>query len=109
LPLVITPAGLPSTNTGLVGARRTTTLDAEAAQHAGHAALALGGQGLATAEALGLVPRDHPAQAGLERGDAGPELVAVQRQARLEPQRVAGARARRARSRRQQASQRSGP
>ena len=43
---------------------------------------------------LSLVPADDPAQPGLERGDARAELVAVQRQARLEAQRVARARAR---------------
>ena len=37
-----------------------------------------------------LVPADHPAQPGLERGDAGAQLVAVQGQSRLEAQRVAG-------------------
>ena len=37
-----------------------------------------------------LVPADDPAEAGLERGDAGPELVAVEGQARFEAQGVAG-------------------
>ena len=39
------------------------------------------------------VPPDDPAEAGLQRGDARAELVAVQRQPGLEPQRVAGAEA----------------
>ena len=40
---------------------------------------------------VGLVPTDDPAQAGLQRRDARTQLVAVQRQAGLEPQRVARA------------------
>ena len=38
---------------------------------------------------LGLVEGDHPRQAGLQRRDAGTELVPVERQPGLEPQRVA--------------------
>ena len=45
---------------------------------------------LAAAE-LRLVPRHDPAEPGLQRRDARPELVAVQRQAGLQAQRVAGA------------------
>ena len=40
---------------------------------------------------LRLAPRHDPAQTGLQRRDARAELVAVQRQAGLQPQRVAGA------------------
>ena len=45
-----------------------------------------------------LVPADHPTQPRLERRDARTELVAVQRQARLEAQRVAGTQSGRERS-----------
>ena len=38
-----------------------------------------------------LAPGHDPAEPGLQRGDAGAELVAVQRQPGFEPQRVAGA------------------
>src|SRR6202035_5230861 len=40
---------------------------------------------------VALVPAHYPSQAGLEGRDAGPELVTVERQSRLEPKRVAGA------------------
>ena len=53
-------------------------------------ALLLGRQGVAAPE-VALVPAHHPAEAGLQRRDARAQLVAVQRQAGLEPQRVAGA------------------
>ncbi len=54
---------------------------------------AFGLEGSASPE-VALVPPDHPAQAGLQRGDARAELVAVQGQAGLEAQGVAGAEAR---------------
>ena len=52
-----------------------------------HASLALGLERRPAAEGP-LLPADHPTQTGLERRDPGAELVAVQRQAGLEPQRV---------------------
>ena len=42
-----------------------------------------------------LVPTDHPAQTGLERGDAGAELVAVEREPRLETKGVTRTQSRR--------------
>ena len=54
----------------------------------------------AVAPELALAPRHHPAESGLQRRDARAQLVAVQRQARLEAQRVAGAQARRGHARR---------
>ena len=62
----------------------------EAAQPAGDAAVALGLERRPAAE-VALVEAHHPAEPGLQRRDARPELVAVQRQPGLEPQRVAGA------------------
>ena len=66
----------------------------QAAQTARHTALLLGEQRLAPAE-LALVEAHHPSQPGLQRRDAGPELVAVERQPRFQPQRVACAEPRR--------------
>ena len=40
--------------------------------------ITLSEEGVPAPEAAGLVPGDHPAEAGLERGDAGAQLVAVQ-------------------------------
>ena len=57
-----------------------------------------------------LVPADHPAQPGLQRGDARAELVAVQRQPGLEAQGVAGPEpGRRRRRRRAPPPRRPGP
>ena len=99
LPLVVSPTAAPSTSTGLLGARRAAALGGDAAEAAGDAALLLGLERRSAAE-VALVPAHHPAEAGLQRRDARAELVAVQRQAGLEPQRVAGAEARPARCRR---------
>ena len=46
-----------------------------------------------TAPELGLLPADHPAQPGLQRGDARSQLVSVQREAGLQPERVPGSEA----------------
>ena len=56
-------------------------------------ALLLGRRAASRPAEVALVPAHHPAQPGLQRGDARAELVAVQRQPGLEPQRVAGAEA----------------
>ncbi len=45
-------------------------------------------EGRAADEVAGLVELDHPAKAGVERGEAGSELVAVERHPGLEPERV---------------------
>src|SRR5437588_2244806 len=71
---------------------RLAAVDEETPQAAGDAPLPLRLQRGAAAEGP-LPPADHPAQPGLERGDAGAELVAVQRQPGLQAQRVARAEA----------------
>ena len=76
-------------------ARRAPPLDRDAAQPAGDAPLALGRQRRAPRKSPLSQPHD-PAEAGLQRRDAGAELVAVQRQPGFEAQRVARAQARRA-------------
>src|SRR5690606_2742290 len=73
-----------------VGPGRPPALDLEAPEAAADAALALGEEGV-VAEGAALAPGDDGLEAGLQRRDAGAELVAVQREPGLEPQRVAGA------------------
>src|SRR5690606_737265 len=73
-----------------VGPGRPPALDLEAPEAAADAALALGDEGVVAEEAA-LAPGDDGVEARLERCDAGAELVAVQREPGLEPQRVAGA------------------
>ena len=77
----------------LVGARRPASLDGQASEHAGHAALALRHQGISAPEAAVLVPCHDPAEPRLQGRDAWAELVTVQRQRRFQTQRVARAEA----------------
>ena len=79
---------------------RLAALGGQPAQPAGHAPLPLGGQRGPAPEARRLVPGHHPAQAGLQRGDARAQLVAVEGQGRLQPQGVPGAEPGRVRCRR---------
>ena len=65
-----------------------STLGGDAAQPACDAARLLGLERRATTE-VALVEAHHPPEPGLERRDPRAELVAVQRQPRLEAQRVA--------------------
>ena len=74
-----------------VGPRRAAALDLEAPQPAGRRPARARPARRRVAPEVALAPGHHPAQAGLQRRDAGAQLVAVQRQAGLEPQRVAGA------------------
>src|SRR5205823_12094321 len=74
----------------LLGARWLAAGREQAAQATSGAPLALGFERAPAAEVT-LVPAHHPTKAGLQRRDAGPELVAVEREAGLEPQRVARA------------------
>ena len=91
------PGRLAVDQHGAAFARRAPALGGDAPQAAAHAPRPLRLQRLLPPEGR-LVPAHHPRQTGLERGDAGAELVAVQRQARLQPQRV-GRPGRRARCR----------
>ena len=59
--------GLPVDEDDLLGTRRPTALDGQAAQAASHPPLPLRHQRLAAPEPAWLVPRHHPAQTGLER------------------------------------------
>ena len=95
LPLVTSPTGSPSTSTGCSarGGRRPSTARPRRRRATPRSRSAASG---VAAPEVALVPRHHPAQPGLQRGDARAQLVAVQRQAGLEPQRVAGPEARRA-------------
>src|SRR4029450_7034419 len=81
LPLVTRPTGWsPSGPREAAGGGRGSPRD-QAPQPAGDPPLALGGQGVVALEAT-LAPGHHPAQARLQRGDAGAQLVAGQRQDR---------------------------
>src|SRR5438046_1147048 len=73
----------------VVLARRLATVDGESPQPPFDAPLLLRGQRGAAAE-IALGPRHDPAESRLQRRDTRPELVAVQRQSRFEPQGVAG-------------------
>ncbi len=75
-----------------VGTRRAPPVDGDADEVTANAPGLLGGERDPPAE-VGLAPGDDPAETGLQRRDAGTELVAVQRQTRLEPQGVARAEA----------------
>ena len=92
MPDVIVPTGSPSATSNALGARRAATSVANADELALDAGVALGEQCSPAAE-LRLVEGDDPGQVGLQRRDAGTELVPVQRQPGLEPQRVASAEA----------------
>ena len=72
----------------VAGPRGATARRRDADEAAVDAALAFRDERVASGE-IALVPRDHPAQPGLQRRDAGTELVTVQRQRGFEPQRVA--------------------
>ena len=71
------------------GPRRAAARRRDADEAAVDAALAFGDERVASGE-VALVPRDHPAEPGLQRRDAGSELVTVQRQRGFEAERVAG-------------------
>ena len=73
---------------GTIGARRPPALGGDAHQRRRDARGALGCKRLAPTE-LVLRPRDDPPEPGLQRGDARAQLVTVQWQGCLEPQRVA--------------------
>ena len=88
LPELMRPISVPSRSTGLVGAWRATTLDAQSTQDRCDPGVPLALERRPSSE-VALGPADHPAETGVERGDALTELVAVQRQRGLEPQGVA--------------------
>ena len=88
LPLVTSPTVLAVDDHGAARPRRAPAFGGDADEVAVDAPLALRHRRLLAAE-LRLVPRDHPRQPGLQRRDAGTELVPVERQAGLETQRVA--------------------
>ena len=90
-PVLVTPAGCAVDEHRLVGAGRAAALDGEARAGGGPTPRSLSAASGVPAPEVALVPADHPAEPGLQRRDARAELVAVQRQAGLEPQRVAGA------------------
>src|SRR5690606_7533779 len=83
----------------LAGAGRAAPLGAQPAQLPGPALLPAALERRAATE-VALVPADDPTEPGVQRRDARAELVAVQRQPRLEPQGVAGTEARGGRPRR---------
>ena len=94
LPLVTTPTGSPSRSTGWSargGRRPSTDEPPQAAGDARAPSRRPGRHGPGTSPLSQLTTQPEP---GLQRGDARAQLVAVQRQAGLEPQGVTGAQAR---------------
>ena len=92
VPLVTNPASSPSTLTAYPWRAMALVAHDQSHQLADRAGLLDGGQRGATHE-LALVQLHHPAQVGLVGVDVAAELVAVQRHAGLQPQRVAAAQA----------------
>ena len=85
-PTVVAAARAPRSPRAGSGGRRCT----RPRRRRAHAAVVLGLERGAAAE-VALVEAHHPAEPGLQRRDPRAELVAVERQPGLEPQRVAGA------------------
>ena len=98
-PLVTVPPGKPSQSTWYpcLGTRRDCP--ASPASGAARGGLRALGQGRAADEVAGLVEFHYPAQACVERGYVGAELVTVKRHPGLEPERIAGGEARRGQGR----------
>src|SRR6185295_4328191 len=72
----------------VVRTRRATPVDQQPSEPPPDTTLTFGLERPTTAE-LALVPPHDPTEAGLERRDPLPQLVAVEREPGLEPQRVA--------------------
>ena len=89
-PLVTVPISVPSTSTGLPSRGGTPAFGGDAPQAPCRSGRSLGFERRLAPE-RGLRPGHHPAEAGLERRDAWPELVAVERQRGFEAEGVAGA------------------
>ncbi len=81
------PDGLPGVAEDRPLPRGLPAFGGEAAESALEPAFALGLERTASPEVL-LLPADHPVEPGLQRGDARSELVPVEREPGLEPQRV---------------------